>query len=154
MATFDPAKVPFIYRFLFLYFEPFAALSGSALLHFLPQPFLTTMSEATTYTASHQVLYDMLAATYVLFAFNEAVVLRLTNDLTVWKAILCGILLCDSIHLYASWAALGGDVFWNPTLWRMEDAVNLGSLWIQGAIRVAFLYEIGFPRASGKGKRS
>lgn len=154
MAVFEPSKVPFIYRFLFLYFEPVAALFGSALLLFSPQKFLTTMSEATTYTASHQVVYSNLAATYALFAFNEAVVLRLTNDLTVWKALLCGILLCDAIHLYASWGALGSDVFWNPALWRMEDAVNLGSLWVQGLIRVAFIYEIGFPRSLSKGKQT
>lgn len=155
MATVKIADVPFIYRFLFLYFEPAGALIGSLLLHFHPQPFLTTMAPTLKETPSHQVVYDMLAATYVLFAFNEAVILRLTDDLRIWKALLCGILLCDAIHLYGSWTALGSDMFWNPLNWRWEDAVNLGSLWGQGALRLAFIREVGFStRPDAKSKRS
>jgi hypothetical protein len=154
MAANQVSDIPFIYRFVFLFFEPAGALGGSLLLHFKPQPFLTTMSPNLTYTASHQVLYDMLAATYVLFAFNEAVVLRLASNLKIWKAIMCGILLCDAIHLYGSWTALGGEIFWNPLLWRWEDAVNLGSLWLQGALRVALILEVGFPNGNRKSKRA
>lgn len=154
MALINRPDIPLVYRFLFLYFEPAGALLGSLLMHFHPQPFLTTMAPALTYMESHQVVYDVLAATYVLFAFNEAVVLRMTDDLTIWKTMLLGILLCDAIHLYGSWSALGSDVFWNPLNWRWEDAVNLGSLWIQGALRVAFIREVGFSTRVSKPKHA
>lgn len=140
-------RIPFAYRALFLYFEPFAAFFGSLLLHFRPEIFLNTMTPVAKYAADNQVIYDQLAATYTLFAFNEAVILRLTKDLRVWKALLVGILVCDAIHLYGSWAALGGDVFWDARSWRAEDWVNLGSLWGQAAIRVAFLAGIGLKDA-------
>ncbi|KAK6079623.1 hypothetical protein SCUP234_00656 [Seiridium cupressi] len=153
MAVNTVSDIPFVYRFVFLFFEPVAAFGGSLLLHFAPQRFLTTMSPTSVATASHQVIYDNLAATYTLFAFNEAVLLRVTNDLKIWKTVLFGILICDAIHLYASWGALGGEVFWNPLLWRGEDVVNLGSLWLQGLLRVAFVLGVGLPSRAGKGKR-
>lgn len=131
----------------FLYFEPFAALFGAVLLHFRPEIFLNTMSPVARYATDNQVIYDQLSATYTLFAFNEAVVLRITKDLRVWKALLVGILVCDAIHLYGSWAALGGAVFWDVRSWRAEDWANLGSLWGQGAFRVAFLAGIGLKQA-------
>jgi hypothetical protein len=102
MAATKSPGIPVLYRFVFLYFEPAGALLASVLLHFHPQPFLSAMSAAAAYTANNQVVYDMLAATYILFAFNEAVLLRLTNDMTIWKTVLCGILLCDAVHLYGS----------------------------------------------------
>jgi hypothetical protein len=146
MAT---RSIPLVYRFIFLYFEPFAAFMGAILLAVQPATFLNTMSPAATISASSKVIYDQLAATYTLFAWNEAVVLRLAGTtqapltLRVWKAMLLGILVCDALHLYGSWDALGADVFWSPAAWRWEDWVNLGSLWGQGAFRVAFLLNVG-----------
>ncbi|KAL9468343.1 hypothetical protein ACSS6W_010037 [Trichoderma asperelloides] len=133
-------KIPFAYRALFLYFEPAAALFGALLLHFRPEIFLNTMSPVAKYAADNQVIYDQLSATYTLFAFNEA-------DLRVWKALLVGILVCDAIHLYGSWAALGGAVFWDVRSWRPEDWANLGSLWGQAAVRMAFLAGVGLKDA-------
>ncbi|KAI1854076.1 hypothetical protein JX265_003601 [Neoarthrinium moseri] len=155
MAPATPVQIPLLYRALFLYIEPLGALLGALLLHWRPQPFLNTMAPGLGPAAGHQVVYDMLCATYVLFAFNEAVLLRLRpGDLAVWRAVLAGILLCDAIHLYGSAGALGPAVFWDPRRWRWEDAVNLGSLWGQGAVRVAFLCGVGLPSVvGGKGKR-
>ncbi|UKZ94704.1 uncharacterized protein TrAFT101_009557 [Trichoderma asperellum] len=140
-------KIPLPYRALFLYFEPAAAFFGALLLHFRPEIFLNTMSPVAKYATDNQVIYDQLFATYTLFAFNEAVILRITKDLRVWKALLVGILVCDAIHLYGSWAALGGAVFWDVRSWRPEDWANLGSLWGQAAIRVAFLAGVGLKEA-------
>ncbi|PTB41830.1 hypothetical protein M441DRAFT_46939 [Trichoderma asperellum CBS 433.97] len=140
-------KIPLAYRALFLYFEPAAALFGALLLHFRPEIFLNTMSPVAKYATDNQVIYDQLFATYTLFAFNEAVILRITKDLRVWKALLVGILVCDAIHLYGSWAALGGAVFWDIRSWRPEDWANLGSLWGQAAVRVAFLAGVGLKEA-------
>jgi len=134
------------YQILFLYFEPFMAFGGAILCHFKPALFLNTMSPTAIYAPSNQVIYDQVAATYTLFAFNEAVVLRVTNDLRVWKTILLGILVCDIIHLYASYTALGAATFWDPRLWRWGDAINLGSLWGQAVIRVAFLLNVGLDK--------
>lgn len=112
------------------------------------------MNPRTILDENHQVIYSQLSATYFLFAFNEFVLLRLSKKrlrradaIFVWNIILIGILYCDAIHLYGSWEALGGDVFWNPKLWRWEDWINLGSLWGQAAVRLAFISGLGL----GKG---
>jgi len=145
-----PLKIPLAYSALFLYFEPLAAIFGAITSHFSPELFLNTMSPTAVYAPSNQVVFDQVAATYTLFAFNEAVVLRVTDDIRVWKAILLGILLCDVIHLYASYIALGPAVFWDPRLWRPEDMVNLGMLWGQGVIRIAFLLDVGLAKKTEK----
>lgn len=135
-------NIPFLYRFVFLWFEPLAAFGGSLILWFAPALFLNTMSPTSRYAPDSKVMYDQVAATYTLFAYNEAVLLRSTNDLRVWRTVVIGILICDVLHMYASWAALG-SVFWTPGVWRWEDWVNLGSLWGQAAVRVAFLMGVG-----------
>ncbi|KAH7117415.1 hypothetical protein EDB81DRAFT_668394 [Dactylonectria macrodidyma] len=139
---------PFAYRAVFLYFEPVGALVGALLLHFRPASFLNAMAPAAKYAPDNQIIYDQLAATYILFAFNEAIILRITNDLRVWRGILIGILVCDAIHIYGSWATLGGTVFWNPRTWRLEDWVNLVSLWGQAALRLAFVAGVGLKQSA------
>lgn len=144
------SHIPLPYRALFLYLEPLAALGGTLTLILQPAMFLNTMTPHATYAADNYVIYQNLAATYLLFSWFEAVVLRVAGgNLAIWRAVLGGIMLCDVIHLYASWSALeaaaaaglngGTNVFWRPELWRWEDWVNLGTLWGQAAVRVAFL---------------
>ncbi|KAM6513621.1 hypothetical protein FALCPG4_016005 [Fusarium falciforme] len=140
-------NLPFVYRAVLLYFEPAGAVVGALLLHFRPAIFLNGMAPVAKYAPNNQIIYDQLAATYILFAFNEAIILRTTNDMRMWRAILIGILVCDAIHLYASWAALGGTVFWDPRAWRLEDWVNLGCLWGQAAVRLAFMARVGLKQA-------
>jgi len=143
----SPPKVPLVYRILFLYVDPFAALGGVLSTHFSPSNYLQGMSPSatqSTYSPQTQVIFDQLAATYFLFAFNEAVVLRVASELRVWKALLLGILICDVMHLYGSGVALGWDVFIRPWLWRVEDTVNLVMLYGLGIMRLAFLFEVGF----------
>ncbi|MCJ1290689.1 hypothetical protein MMC34_002231 [Xylographa carneopallida] len=141
----DHSLIPLPYRILLLYLEPVAAFNGAILSHFFPAYYLAGMSPSattTTYSSPSQVIFDQLAACYFLFAFNEAVVLRSTSDLRVWKAIVLGILICDLFHLYGTWEALGA-AFWDPRLWRVEDWVNLAMLYGPGGMRLAFLIGVG-----------
>ena len=112
------------------------------------------MDGTAVYAPSSQVIFDQLAATYVLFAFNEAVVLRVTKELKVWKAIVLGISLCDVLHLHASWRVMGTEVFTSPWLWRPEDWLAVGSVWVPLFVRLAFLADVGIDtsKAGGRGK--
>lgn len=153
MASIAPT-IPLPYRILLLYLEPFAALNGAVITHCFPNRYLRGMSPTATslsYNPASQIIYDQLAGCYILFAFNEAVVLRQTSNLRVWKAMVLGILLCDMLHLYGSWSVMGTEMFVSPWLWRMEDWVNLVSLYGPAAMRLSFLFEVGF--ADGMGKR-
>ncbi|MCJ1283956.1 hypothetical protein MMC26_003287 [Xylographa opegraphella] len=142
----DLTSVPLPYRIVLLYIEPVAAFNGAILAHFFPSYYLSGMSPSatiSTYSSPSQVIFDQLAACYFLFAFNQAVVLRSTSDLRVWKAMVLGILVCDLIHLYGTWEALGA-AFWDPRRWRVEDWVNLAMLYGPGGMRFAFLMGVGF----------
>ncbi|KAF2740378.1 hypothetical protein EJ04DRAFT_507915 [Polyplosphaeria fusca] len=141
--------IPLPYRLLLLYIEPLFAFNGALLCLFSPALFLQTFTTAS-YRADHQVMFDQLAATYILFAFNQAVVLRITKDLQVWKAIILGILMCDIVHLYAAWNVMGTEAFVNPSFWRWEEVVNFSLLYGPGVLRIAFLLEIGVKRNGGK----
>lgn len=144
--------IPLIYRIFFLYMEPVMAFNGAILCHWYPTIFLNTMSATAKYAPSNQVIYDQLAATYVLFSFNQAVLLRTSKDLKVWKTVLVGILLCDFIHLYSMWCVMGTQVFLSPQLWRSEDWVNLVLLYGPVVLRSSFLAEVGFKKSYSEKK--
>jgi hypothetical protein len=58
-----------------------------------------------------------LANLYFVFALNEALVLRATNDRAVWKTFLLGLLIADFGHLY-SVKAVGVEVYWRFWEWN------------------------------------
>lgn len=148
MLSTDP-YIPFAYRGLLLYLEPFFAFNGSMLCLFAPDVFLNTYSPTLRYSPDSQIIYDQLAATYLLFAFNQLVVLRITNDLRVWKAIVAGILVCDTVHLWAGLKVMGIELFMSPWMWRLEDWIAMLTLLIPVSMRVAFLSEVGIKRNDG-----
>jgi hypothetical protein len=151
-----PRQIPLVYRLLFLTIEPLAALYGAFLLLRDPARFLATMTPTAALATSNKVIYDQLAATYVLLAWIEGVVLRLAGTardgggvtMRVWRGVLVGVFICDAIHLYGSWDALGGEVFWRPARWRGEDWGNLAFLWAMAAARLAFLLGVGLGNAA------
>ncbi|KAH7132491.1 hypothetical protein B0J11DRAFT_503660 [Dendryphion nanum] len=131
--------IPFLYRLFFLYLEPAFALNGAIMCHFSPLSFLRTMSATAPYIPATQVIFDQLAACYVLFAFNEAIVLRVTKDIRVWRAMMLGMVLCDCLHINGSWNVMGWEASTKPWLWRGEDAVNMIILYGFTLLRLAFL---------------
>jgi hypothetical protein len=151
-TTSDFPHIPFSYILLFLWYEPLAAFGGAMLCHFDAPRFLNTMTATAVYQPSSQVIFDQLAATYVLFAFNEGIVLRMVKDLRVWKIMITGMLACDVLHLYASWIIMGTSVFVRPWVWRAEDWLAVGTMWVPLLVRAAFLKEIGFKRTERQGR--
>jgi hypothetical protein len=145
MPESDPflARIPLPYRALLLYLEPIMAFNGAILCIFFPALFLSTFSPYLAYHADSQLIYNQLAATYTLFAFNQAVVLRVAKDLRVWKAIVLGILVCDIVHLWAGFDVMRKDGTMWPGVWRAEDWVAVASLVVPMGLRVAFLAGLG-----------
>ena len=139
------SRIPWPYTLFHLYIEPTFAFLGSLQASFLPIHYLTffVQEPITTVSPHLQIALDQVAGCYTLFAFNEAILLRMTDDLRVWKTVLAGIALCDIVHLCGSRRALGPDIFWNPALWTAKDWVNMGLLWIPLAMRICFVLGIG-----------
>lgn len=148
MATTGEFKLPLVYRAAFLLIEPIFALSGAIVAHFKPLDYLqlTHGDSAPLTTASiplsTNVVLTQLANLYLLFAFNEALILRSTSDLHVWRTVLLGMLIADFGHLY-SVSALGPDIYWKVTQWNVMDFGNVGFVYAGACLRIAFLCGIG-----------
>jgi hypothetical protein len=151
MASAKPLHIPLIYRLYFLWFEPLAALNGAYMAIFTTNEYLKVITPNWTdisKTPQFQVVVDQVGACYVMFALIEAVVPRVTNELSVWKAVLRSLIFCDIFHIYATGKAPGFDVLMNPSAWRVEDCVNIVMLYVGLFLRAAFIVELGFSKAT------
>lgn len=141
------AQIHPVHRVWHLYIEPFNAFYGAVLCARSPLLYLSVMSPRANLSHYHpelQVVFNQLAATYLLFAFNQAVVLRMADgNLRIWRGLLAGMLLCDFVHVWATANALGGAGVASPALWRVFDWVNVVMLIIPLVLRSAFLAGVG-----------
>lgn len=142
-------KLPVIYRVSFLLIEPIFALFGFIIAHFKPLEYLQLTHRASAPSAiaalpiSTNIVIDQVANLYLLFAFNEAFILRSTSDLRVWRTVLLGCLIADFGHLYTV-RALGPDIYWKIHEWNIMDFGNVGFVYAGASMRIAFLLGVGF----------
>lgn len=154
MGTSD-FMLPKAYSLFFLIIEPISALVGAFYTCFKPLDYLQlTHAASAPYSTSSiplstNVVLTQLGNLYLLFALNEALVLRSTSDLRVWKTVLFGLLLADFGHLY-SVSALGSDVYWKVTTWNAMDWGNVGFVYAGATMRMAFLCGVGLNTRSGQ----
>ncbi|KAL6709701.1 hypothetical protein ACN47E_001129 [Coniothyrium glycines] len=147
-----PRGIPFFYLLWHLYLEPLFALGGVYHLHFVPATYFTFMPAPTSYHRASQIAYDQLAATYLLFAFIEGVLMRVVDDMRTWRYIVFGLALCDAGHCYAAWCEMGTTWMVSPGEWSAKDGVTNFLNVLPLVTRVAFLLGVGV-RSEGKGKR-
>lgn len=148
MATQAHFRLPIVYRASFLFIEPVFALAGAIIAHFKPVEYLQMTHSASAPVAaaslplSTRVVLTQLANLYLLFALNEALILRKTSDLRVWRTVLLGMLVADFGHLY-SVMPLGTDIYWKITGWNIMDFGNIGFVYAGACLRMAFLLGFG-----------
>ncbi len=106
-------------------------------------------SYASTIPLSTSVVLSQLANLYFLFTLNEALVLRSTSDLRVWKTVLFGLLVADFGHLY-SIKELGHEVYWNVLKWNAMDWGNVAFVYAGATTRIMFLAGVGLNTESGR----
>lgn len=140
---------PLLYRLFFLYLEPLSALAGAYAAAFHPRQYLSMThapsaapSSAPLPVATSTALLQ-LANLYLLFALNEALVLRAAPaDRRVWTTLLFGLLVADVGHLASLWRLDAGVYVrfweWNAMAWG-----NLGVVYVGAGMRVAFLAGAG-----------
>ena len=145
MGTVEPS-VSSVYKYFFLYIEPISALTGAYYALFQQQAYLDLThgdsSPKLGIPISTQVVLTQLANLYFLFALNEALILRATSDLKVWRNVLFCLLVADIGHLY-SVKAIGSSVYWNVINWNAIDWGNVGFVYVCAALRFAFLFGYG-----------
>jgi hypothetical protein len=159
MAKTAPASfvLPFAYRLFFLVVEPISALVGAFYAHFRQAEYLT-LTHASTAPGSAMptgtsIVMSQLANLYLLFALNEALVLRSTGDLRVWRTVLFVLLLADFGHLY-SVSAVGASVYWDVASWNAIDWGNVPFVYLGASMRIAFLAGVGLGGKKMTARRS
>jgi hypothetical protein len=141
-ATFS---VPVIYRLFFLIIEPISALLGAYEAHFRQSRYLSDTHAASAPSSiplGTSIVLSQLANLYVLFAINEALILRSTSDIRVWKTMLFCLLVADFGHLYTS-HQLGWEIYWNFWSWNALDWGNIAFVYLGAILRIAFLANVG-----------
>lgn len=146
------SRFPTPYRLFFLYIEPVSALVGAFFAHFRQDDYLL-LTHAASAPAPGQIptgtsiVLSQLANLYLLFTLNEALVLRSTSDLRVWKTVLFGLLIADLGHLW-SVRQLGLDIYlpWNFARWNAIDWGNIPFVYLGASMRAAFISGVGMGR--------
>ncbi|ORY63385.1 uncharacterized protein BCR38DRAFT_394279 [Pseudomassariella vexata] len=158
-------KLPIPYRLFFLIIEPISALVGAYFAHFKQTDYLTLTHAPTAADLLSQgqtspiptgvsIIMSQLANLYLLFALNEALVLRSTGDQRVWKTVLFVLLLADFGHLY-SVSGLGWRVYWDVREWNAIDWGNVPFVYFGASMRIAFLAGVGLGgEQGGKGVKA
>ena len=138
-------RIHVVYRIFFLLIEPLSALTGAFYNHFRQREYLELLNASSTpeqVPLSTSVAMSQLANMYFFFALNEALVLRSTADLRVWRAVLFVLLVADFGHLY-SMRELGAGIYYQVTSWNAGDLGNVPWVYAGAAMRVCFLTGLG-----------
>lgn len=123
--------IPPLIRTLITTLEPLLALSGAVLLLTHPQLYLSSLTRNTaTSDPSQQWIYTQLAGGWLLIVFLEAVLLRLVDDVRVWRLVCWALLASDVCYTHACALAVGG---WG------EWVVVGGLWWAGGGGRIGFV---------------
>ena len=145
MGPVEP-RISSFYKYFFLYIEPISALFGAYYSFFQQQTYLDlthkTSSPKQGIPVSTQVILTQLANLYLLFALNEALILRVTSDLRVWRTVLLCLLVADLGHLY-SVNFVGWYVYWNVIAWNAIDWGNVAFVYAGATVRLCFLLGLG-----------
>jgi hypothetical protein len=142
--------LPLIYRVFFLFVEPVSALVGAYFAHFQTATYLNLTDAASApvlglVPRGTTIALSQLANLYLLFALNEALVLRATADLRVWKTVLFVLAVADLGHLATVWP-LGPEIYWQWQRWNAIDWGNIPFVYLGFTMRVAFLADVGLGR--------
>jgi hypothetical protein len=147
--------LPLAYRLFFLLIEPIATLAGAYFAFFDQRTYLDlthAVSAPSPIPLGTSIAMSQLANLYFAFALSEAVVLRATSDLRVWKAVLFCLLVADLGHLYTV-SELGPQIYWSVPEWNAIDWGNIGFVYLGASMRVAFLAGVGLG-SKGKARKA
>lgn len=117
---------------------------GASLDFFAPDTVLTSFVPNAVRNPRHDMLFQQLGGSLLNIAFIDAVLLRYTADLVVWKIVQRAVLLVDVTGLYSLWAALSQQGRLNPAVWRGEDWGCVGITGLVTVVRILFIVEVGF----------
>ncbi|KAH7323264.1 hypothetical protein B0I35DRAFT_427386 [Stachybotrys elegans] len=133
------------YDIWFKWVDPLTLIPTVYATLFMPEVMLDSFipAQMSPYNPDHGFLFHQLAALFSFIAVVQGVVLRITGDIKVWRAVNAGILLVDISMLASLYVSL-----------KQQDRLSLGEIrggdWgnlfftsLVTLIRVAFLSGVG-----------
>jgi hypothetical protein len=85
---------------------------------------------------------------YLFYAFVEGVLMRVVDDVRVWRCIVWGLVLCDVGHCWAGVCEMGVERVVRPWTWEAREvglnAMNVLPL----VVRACYLWGIGARKGS------
>ncbi len=147
--------LPLPYRLFFLLIEPIATLVGAFYAFYDQRTYLDlthASSAPSPIPLGTSIAMSQLANLYFAFALSEALVLRATSDLRVWKAVLFCLLVADFGHLFTV-RVLGPRIYWSVSEWNAIDWGGIGFVYVGASMRIAFLSGLGLA-SEGKPRKA
>ncbi|KAF1360852.1 hypothetical protein EJ07DRAFT_164978 [Lizonia empirigonia] len=142
-----PPPVPAFYRLVFLYLEPLSICAGAVQAFFF-QPAYLAVPVATS------IVLTQLANLYLGLALTEALVLRVTSEYSVWKALIMVLLIADVGHLYSVLPLGFSRAFLQCWNWNAIDWGNVGWVYFLALTRMCMLLGIGFSGSHASGLKN
>ena len=150
------ASVPLLLRVLLLYVEPLFALGGVGLALFKPEDYVKSMTKAavTVVQPGSRFIYTELAGGWLHFAYTEAVVLRLVDDVRIWRLLCAGMLLSDLAYTHSCAEAIGGWSVWLRIWeWTKDDWTITVTTWPFLLARLAIVSGTGLKSRESSSKK-
>ncbi|KAF1816566.1 hypothetical protein P152DRAFT_388585 [Eremomyces bilateralis CBS 781.70] len=113
--------MPLPYRIAFNWIEPFVATSGALQAYFAPHSLQQIETPSIPYHPRLQPLFTQRTGLWLLLAFNDAVTLRATRDVRIWRLVLAAGLFSDIFYTLSILEERGAARFWNPAAWDVND---------------------------------
>jgi hypothetical protein len=92
-------------------------------------------------------IFSQLAGGWILLAFNDAVTLRLTQDVRIWTSVLTAGILSDLMYTLSIYEDLGPATFWSPMAWNFMHWFTLVTTISPMLIKFAFVARVGLGSA-------
>ncbi|KAL9534354.1 hypothetical protein SMMN14_02153 [Sphaerulina musiva] len=139
--------LPSYYRFLLMNVESLFAFGGVIMVLVAPGHYVTalTRESVASIDSATDFVYTQLGGGWMVIVFIEAVIMRLVDDIKVWKLLCMAILLSDALYTHSMAQAVGGWAQWAVlSNWTLNDWVAAITTWPFVLTRVAIVLGIGY----------
>ena len=138
------SAIPLFYRLAFAWFDPLVTLWAAYLVFTDPDTVIDSFAPNIQRNPDLDMFFQQTAGYTFALCFLQAVLLRVTAELRVWKVLQCAILIVDVAVLYSLHWGLSNQGRLGMMHWRGEDWGCILMTVIPTVYRLLFLAEVGF----------
>lgn len=134
------STIPWLARFLITSIEPFFAGGGAITVLLSPEFYLAGLTRDANngFDPASRFIYTEIAGSWLMLVFIEVVILRLVDDLRVWKLLCMSILISDAFYAHSLAEAVGGwGAFFVLSDWTAQDWLAAITTWPFLAARIS-----------------